>query len=134
MQLCGTINTCLYQTYQTIIIWNNDDLSLSINNEKIYCPKYAAPILAYTILHNECDYYKYPIYLVKYFLNDIKISNFKFTIFDKNDEISIKRYTDLDIIVTDMLVNGLWPDHVDLAKEYNIYDGLKTIIDYQYKL
>jgi len=133
----GTVTVSLLEHNKTTFEWDKDSLLLSISDEKagnyqIECPPYVAPLLCYTILYNLCDYYKYPYYLVQFYHNGIRTNSFVYEIIDQNDDINLKKFEYLSIIVEDLLVEGLWPDHIELAQENEINDGLSIILSYLY--
>ena len=95
----------------------------------IKCPDYCVPILTYIILKSVCTVHQYPEDLVV-FKTEKKQTPGYCPNFKKDDV----RVINIFEIVKDIIDNGLSPHHVQLARENDVWDGFKCIIDEIYKV
>lgn len=94
----------------------------------IECPAYVAKSLVYLILNNILLKWKYPYEYVIFSKNEIRILTMEFGL--ELDSDSLSKSDDLLALAKEIVFMGFRPEHVALAKEFNIYDGLMILMRY----
>lgn len=126
----GVINVSWADKAVYIIKWN-ETLQAVITNwqdQTIFCPRYAAPEIAYTILLDICKHYKYPHYWVHYALQNNPSSTFFFDVVNNDEDRKLAK--DVGDIAESIRQSGIKPEDVAMAKEFGVWDGVKSIIQH----
>lgn len=94
--------------------------------EEIECPKYASAVIVNYLLKSICSQINYPFCYIVYYENNNRISSMGFE--KSKDEQEINKSTAMNIIYNDCIDTGLMPEHIDFAKESDVYDGLIVLV------
>lgn len=127
----GKIHVSL-ENHDDFAIKYNKSINTIVSNWKdtsIECPKYAAGTMANLIYRNICVNNSYPYKYSFFKVENNNTVNFFFDVCS-DDEYCRKKACDLQMIVEDVLTNGVGPHHIALAKEAEVYDGFQICMNY----
>lgn len=96
----------------------------------IPCPQYAVPALSRAVTQNICKHYKFPYKYLDVVVNGNPSDRINFPL-DFSDE-DYRRGNFLEELIDEIELTGLRPDHIDIARELEIFDGFQTYLGYRY--
>ena len=113
------------------IQWNEDidGLINSLDTQIIRCPHYATKSIVESFVRKVCKHYSYPLKYVDFYTNDKPTDKLEF-FSQHNDKNIIEKGKNLNTITTDILQNGLRPEHIELSRESDIWDGLNNFCEF----
>lgn len=119
------------QKYQIEYNKENKIIKSNWKNLCLPCPEYAVPCMAYMILADVCKTNnQYPDSWVFFKNKNNKCGIFYFDILSDNEEI-LNKADSLQNILIMMSEEGICSDIISMAKENNIWEGIKPIIEFQ---
>lgn len=141
LQKCDYYITYTYLTdkheAEIFISWHKKTIRISYKdnqfhndytNQSIVCEPYAVESLALISLDHICKKYGFATKFVQYFIDKATTNSIYFNV----DPTTMKESKDLRFMTTDVLLQGLLPDHVALAKNAPIWRGFQNIIEYYF--
>lgn len=95
--------------------------------ESIECPFYAAAAIVNYVLRMACEQLHYPLNYLILYENNNRIASFSFG--RSMDEKEIEKSSAFGLIYADCIDTGLVPEHIEFAKESDVYAGLQVLAD-----
>jgi hypothetical protein len=115
--------------------WDNEGEILISNyfDEPIPIKRYAVNHLVLHVLKDVCVAFGYDIGLVHF--SSLGVVTDQLFIIDpiEMDEDEGQKNKDIDDLCRD-ITTGFMPEHIDIAKEFSIWDGFKTIVEQSYRI
>jgi hypothetical protein len=127
----GIINVAWKDTAIFALRYNPALKSLVTNWKDLVipCPNYAATAIGYLIIKDICKVYGYPMYWIQYKLDGNAKDGYVFDVTNTAEELNAAQYV-YNLLVTEVLQEGLNPEHIEMAKAFGVWDGFKSVLDF----
>lgn len=108
--------------------FQNKWFSSNYQSTLVPCPKYLVPVLAKILVHKVCSENNFPRKYVKKIYNDKSSKDYVFNLnLNESERSNLEK---LEFLSKDLLEEGVKDTQIQLAKDENLWNEFKIIIEY----